>query len=85
MFDTSPFNQPIGSWDVGNILDMSGMFKLSKFNRDISMWNIVNVAYLGGMFRGSRFNQNLDRWKKIRPELGEDIPDYVPINKWIEY
>ncbi len=67
------FNQDIGSWDVGNVTDMSFMFygeidfagtlKLHHFNQDISNWDVSNVENMAGMFMGaSEFNQDLSTW-----------------------
>ena len=46
MFNTAiSFNQDIGSWDVGNVVEMIGMFqRANSFNQDLSMWNVVNVT-----------------------------------------
>ena len=40
MFFNTPFNQDIGSWDVSNVIDMSGMFYKSSFNHDIGSWAV---------------------------------------------
>ena len=50
MFACSPFNQPIGNWDVSNVEDMSGMFYEAKFNSDISKWKINPECNVDDMF-----------------------------------
>jgi hypothetical protein len=71
MFDTSPFNQDIGNWDVSNVYSMSGMFWLATaFNQDISSWDVSWVKNMENMFRSSydgtnyesSFNQDLSSW-----------------------
>jgi hypothetical protein len=44
MFTESSFNQPIGDWDVSEVIDMTEMFSLSKFNQDISNWCVLNFV-----------------------------------------
>ena len=61
------FNQPIGNWDVSNVIDMSYMFYyecgLTQFNQDISHWDVSNVINMEGMFGGSSsFAQDLNQW-----------------------
>ena len=67
-------NQPIGHWDVGNVIDMSGMFysecAASNFNQDISHWDVSNVINMNYMFGsssssgagGGAFNQPIGDW-----------------------
>lgn len=68
------FNQNIGSWDVSNFTDMTGMFSgiiwspriegPMAFNQDISNWDVSNVQTMEEMFfYCERFNQNLNKWK----------------------
>ena len=58
------FNQPIGSWDVGNVTDMSYMFwGTSEFNQDIGSWDVSNVTDMAIMFRSSNFNQDIGNWE----------------------
>ena len=54
----------IGTWDVSNLTDMSGLFAYrTTFNEDISGWNVSNVTDMSGMFRGATsFNQPLSLW-----------------------
>ena len=70
---TNPiFNQPISSWDVSNVTDMSGMFysispsfaaPISHFNQPIGSWNVSNVTNMSSMFRDAIvFNQSISSW-----------------------
>ena len=54
----------IEDWDVGNVDDMSNLFKDNKnFNHDISKWNVSNVVNMENMFYGCiKFNCDLDNW-----------------------
>lgn len=61
------FNQPIGSWDVSNVTDMSYMFSgsssVSWFNQNISSWNVSNVTNMKEMFATAfAFNQPIGSW-----------------------
>ncbi len=58
------FNQDIGSWDVGNVTDMSVMFfGASSFNGDISAWDVSNVTTMYFMFgKAESFNQDISFW-----------------------
>ena len=66
MFNLTPFNQDISSWNVGEVTNMSGMFfGTQSFNQDISSWDVSNVTDMGNMFRNaSMFNQNLNNWER---------------------
>jgi surface protein len=67
-FDCSDFNQDIGSWDVGNVTDMSAMFKsgpwsIGKFNQDIGAWDVSKVIDMSEMFyRSESFDQDISSW-----------------------
>jgi surface protein len=38
------FNQDIGRWSVGNVIEMRAMFASAEsFNQDINKWNVGNV------------------------------------------
>jgi surface protein len=58
------FNQPIGDWDVSNVVSMDGMFKnASSFNQPIGNWNISQVTDIRGMFSyATSFNQPIGDW-----------------------
>jgi surface protein len=57
------FNQPIGSWDVSNVTDMSFMFNYSIFNQNIGNWDVSNVTDMSFMFQNTLgFDQNLSGW-----------------------
>ena len=57
------FNQPIGNWNVSNVMDMSGMFLATSFNQPIGNWNTSNVKYMDSMFeKASAFNQPIGNW-----------------------
>jgi surface protein len=57
------FNQPIGSWDVSNVTNMSSMFNYSIFNQNIGNWDVSSVIDMDSMFRNTLgFDQNLSGW-----------------------
>ena len=62
------FNQPIGHWDVTNVIDMSGMFVSEcgehQFNQPIGDWDVSNVTNMNYMFAqsGGVFNQPIGDW-----------------------
>lgn len=65
MFAESPFNQPIGSWNVSNVNNMSYMFQFSTgyFNQDIGSWDVSKVTTFSEMFRNNwGFNQDISSW-----------------------
>jgi surface protein len=64
MFRYSPFNQPIGDWDVSSVTDMYEMFYgAESFNQPIGDWDVSSVTDMYGMFLSSEsFNQNLSSW-----------------------
>jgi len=62
-FNNDPnFNQPIGSWDVSNVTDMSYMFVYSPFNQPIGDWDVSSVTNMRNMFDDSSFNQPIIDW-----------------------
>jgi surface protein len=62
----SSFNQPISSWDVSNVVDMSGMFGSTAFNQPLGSWDVSNVTTMGNMFlNASIFNQPIGNWNVI--------------------
>ena len=44
------FNQDIGDWDVGKVLNFRAMFRCSLFNQDISDWDVSSATVMGQMF-----------------------------------
>ena len=45
------FNQPIGSWNVSKVTDMSYMFaSCNKFNQNIGSWDVSKVTTMQNMF-----------------------------------
>jgi surface protein len=58
------FNQPIGRWDVSNVLNMSVMFSgAESFNQPIGEWDVSNVTSIYGMFQiAESFNQPIGGW-----------------------
>jgi surface protein len=64
MFANTPFNQPIGDWNVRQVRSMNGMFSNARqFNQDISGWDISNVENFNDMFWSAQsFYQDLSSW-----------------------
>lgn len=57
------FNQPIGNWDVSNVVNMADMFDASNFNQPIEHWDVSNVTNMRGMFAyNDFFNQPIGNW-----------------------
>ena len=54
MFRSTPFNQPIGNWDVSKSYDFLGMFTLNtSFNQNIGNWNMTSATTMQDMFNGA--------------------------------
>ena len=54
MFASSNFNQPIGTWNVGNVQRMGHMFSNNTaFNQNIGAWDVSNVWDMRFMFLGA--------------------------------
>lgn len=48
---------------MGNVTDMSSMFRSSPFNGDISDWDVSNVTDMGDMFAtSSAFTGDISKW-----------------------
>ncbi|WP_170309806.1 BspA family leucine-rich repeat surface protein, partial [Seonamhaeicola maritimus] len=62
-YNTTNFNQAIGSWDTSNVIRMSSMFQFSGFNQNINTWNTSMVTNMSTMFQNATsFNQPLNNW-----------------------
>jgi len=48
--DANDFNQDIGDWDVGKVLNFRAMFRCSLFNQDISDWDVSSATVMRQMF-----------------------------------
>ena len=57
-------NGSIGSWNVGGVIFMNGMFNnATVFNVDIGSWNVSNVTNISFMFsRAVSFNGDIGSW-----------------------
>jgi len=63
MFQTTPFNQPIGQWDTSKVLTMQNTFYLSDYNQDLDGWDMSKVTTTNSMLRNaSNFNQDIGMW-----------------------
>lgn len=81
----TPFNQPIGNWDVSNVTDMSFMFSTSPlFNQDIKEWNVGRVTDMRLMFYDSRFNQIIENWDVGNVTNMGGMFERSPFNRKIE-
>jgi surface protein len=91
------FNQPIGNWNVSNVLDMTNMFNNALvFNQDLSNWNTANVTTMSGMFyQAFDFDQCIGSWNVSKVTSFEAMfysigirnsfnngNDSVPLNDW---
>ena len=58
------FNQPLNSWDVGLVQNMSSMFFGSQdFNQPLNSWDTSNVEEMSSMFQNAiHFEQNIGSW-----------------------
>jgi len=69
------FNQPLESWNVGNITDIYAMFyNAQSFNQSLQSWNVAKVTNMGGMFVNSKkFNQPVGNWNVSNVKIMEHI------------
>ena len=92
------FNQPIGNWNVSNVLNMTNMFNNAiVFNQDLSNWNTANVTTMSGMFyQALDFDQCIGAWNVSKVTNFDSMfysigtrnsfnngDDSVPMNNWI--
>ena len=53
MFEGTPFNYDISSWNVSKVGNMNSMFKnATAFKQNISGWSVSNVTNISNMFSG---------------------------------
>ena len=89
LFNSTDFNQDIGSWDVSSVSVMNDMFSYTtSFNQDIGNWDVSNVTSMYAMFQGaSSFNQDIGSWDvssvsdmngmfTIAPSFNQDIGNW---------
>jgi len=71
------FNQAIEKWDVGNVIEMYGMFEYAtSFNQPLDNWNVQSLNNTGKMFyEAYEFNQCLATWAE------KTMPVYVNTTK----
>ena len=65
MFYITPFNQPIGDWDISSVTKMNGIFRANtSFNQPLGNWDVSSVeTWLDYAFKGtSAFNHDLSDW-----------------------
>ena len=57
-------NHNISSWDVGNVTNMTEMFKSSVLgvSHELNLWDVSKVVNMSGMFGGSDFNGYIYAW-----------------------
>jgi surface protein len=57
MFGFSPFNQPIGSWNVSKVTNMTEMFRSAfSFNQNIGGWNVSGVTNFSNFMQSKTFS-----------------------------
>ena len=89
------FNQPINSWNVGNVTNMYSMFDgATLFNQPLNLWNTSKVTEMRTMFYGAiSFNQNISSWpvnsvlsctlfKQNTPLIPAQVPNFTLCNPY---
>ena len=58
------FNADISAWNVGKVVNMTGLLGNAKsFNQSIGSWNVVKVRTMDRMFLGCvAYNQPMNKW-----------------------
>ena len=86
------FNQPIGNWDVSNVISMTELLPLPSFDQPIENWDVSNVLSMAGMFStANEFNQDISSWNvsnvvnmvgmfSFASEFNQDLSNWVVDN-----
>ena len=86
MFYDTPFNQPIGSWNVSQVTNMQQMFMYTPFNQPIGDWDVSQVTNMYQMFFGTPFNQPIGNWNVSNVsnmfQMFMQTPFNQPIGDW---
>ena len=86
MFYDTPFNQPIGSWNVSQVTNMQQMFMYSPFNQPIGDWDVSQVTNMYQMFYSTPFNQPIGNWNVSNVsnmfQMFMQTPFNQPIGDW---
>jgi surface protein len=85
----SAFNQPIGSWNMEEVVNASAMFtNASSFNQDIDLWLTTELVNTNQMFQGaSSFNTTIENWNVMSVTTMESMFQNAtafdqPLNLW---
>jgi surface protein len=90
MFWRCAFNQPIGTWNVGNVTNFDYMFWQNPFNQNIGAWNVEKATSMSEMFGYSSFNNSgssdINNWRPISCSnfslLFRDSSFNQPVGNW---
>ena len=81
-YDAKRFNQPLGSWNVSRVTNMSQMFPYAAFDQNISNWNIASVTSLfqiralGGGFSTSNYDALLIGWNNNKLATSNGVANW---------
>jgi len=66
-FSATAFNQNIGAWNTGNVVNMEGMMRnATAFNQNIGSWNISNIInILDFMFQKTSLNYSTENYNAL--------------------